>query len=237
MAMLVSNIYYHKMYKPLIFILILLATCCELSARNIAERQLLNKDPVSNGFSTHLAFELTTPTGSCGRWTTGGGATLTLSYTHRFDERWFFSPGIGAFYNSMGTDFIPQYDHVSEGTVKNWGARFPILSGCLFKLSDDLKLAIATGPLLNINIIAKEQASPSIESESIDADESINLFGKGFHRADLQWEFLVGLTYKHHYCVGLSAGAGLTNVASMTQGQRTLNIRRNNLAIILSYTF
>jgi len=225
------------MLKQLSFILILLATCCGLSARNIAERQLLNKDPTRHGLSTHLAFELTTPTGSHGRWTTGGGATLTLSYTYRFNERWFFSPGIGAFYNSMGTDFIPQYDHAYEGTVKNWGARFPMIFGCLFKLSDDLKLAIATGPLLNINIIAKEQTSPDLESEPIKPDECINLFGKGFHRADLQWDFFVGLTYKRHYCVGLSSGAGLTNVASMTQGQRMLNIRRNNFAIILSYTF
>ncbi len=223
------------MSKQLIFIIVLLAISCGAKAQNVADNPIVNDSPLS-GLSTHLSFELTTPSGSNGRWSTGGGAALTVSYAYFLNHRWFLSPGIGGFYSTMGTDFIPQYDHIYEGTVKNWGIRVPVLLGCQFKLSPDFRLAIATGPLLNLNLIAKEQASPDFEADPIEP-ESINLFGNGFHRVDLMWDFYAGLTYKQHYCIGFSAGAGITNVASMTQGQRRLNIRRNNFAIMLSYTF
>lgn len=225
------------MYRFILPLILLLACASAAVGQNIAESPVLNENPTRSGFSTHLAFEITTPSGSHGRWTTGGGATLTLSYTYYINEKWFVSPGVGAFYNTMGTDFIPEYDHVYEGTVKNYGARIPVLGGMAFRLTDDLTLALATGPLLNINIYAKEHPSPDFEATPVEPDDPINLFGHCFHRADLQWEFFAGLTYKRHYCVGISGAAGITNAASMTCGQRSLKIRRNNFALMLSYTF
>ncbi len=225
------------MYKYLLPILILLAISASAGAQNSANSPLVKENSGKDGFSTHLAFELTTPTGSAGRWSTGGGASLTISYSHFITDHMFIAPGVGGFYNSMGTDFIPQYNNIYEGTVKNWGVRVPILLGYQLRLAQDLNLAFATGPLLNINLYAREQATPDFNADPIEPAESINLFGQGFNRLDLQWDFYVGLIYKQRYSVGFSAGAGITNVATMTEGQRRLNIRRNNFSFMLSYTF
>lgn len=225
------------MLHRLIIILSCIVCACGVQAQSIAESPVLNQNPTRHGFSTHLAFELTTPTGSQGRWTTGGGATLTLAYTWYITPRWFISPGVAAFYSTMGTDFIPEYDHIYEGTVKNYGARIPLMAGYRINLPYDLSLSIATGPQLNINIYAKEHPSPDFNADIIEPGDPIDLFGCGFHRLDLQWGFFAGITYKEHYCLGLSGAAGITNVASMNQGPRQLNIRRNNVAFMLIYKF
>lgn len=216
-----------------------LLICCGLCslAQNPAESPLLNQNPTQDGFSTHLAFQLTTPSGSHGKVTTGGGATLTVNYNIYLTDRWFFSPGIGAFYNTMGTDFVPSSDLVADGTIKNWGGRIPVLMGYKFPVWEDFSIAVATGPLLNISLYAKEQASPDFSEGYAEVPDAVNLFDHGFHHLDLQWDFFVGISYKHHYCIGISGGLGLTNVASMRAGEHNLNLRRNNVAFILSYTF
>lgn len=225
------------MVTRIIIIVIGFFCACGACAQSITDSPLLNQNPTRHGFSTHLAFELTTPTGSGGRWTTGGGGTVTIAYTYYFDNNWFISPGAGAFYNTMGTDFLPEYDFAYEGTVKNYGARVPLLGGYKFRLGDDLSLSVATGPLINFSIYAKEHPAPDFDAPVVDPGEPINLFGKGFHRVDLMWSFFAGLTYKGHYCIGIQGAAGMTNAATMTWGQRKLNIHRNNIALMLSYTF
>lgn len=207
-------------------------------AQDDADATVLKQVPRREGWSAHLAFELTTPTGSHGRWSTGGGATLTLNYTRFLTDRLFIAPGVGGFYSTMGTDFMPEYENVYEGTVKNYGVRVPLLGGMSWKLSDDFSFALATGPLLNINIIAKEQATPDFEDgEIVDPKHEVNLFHRGFKRIDLGWEVFGGFTYKDRYSIGISGALGLTNVATMHEGPRTLNIRRNSFSIHLMYTF
>ena len=224
------------MFQRLIIILTYIACACGAGAQSIAESELLNQNPTRSGVSTHLAFELTTPTGSHGRWTTGGGATLSVAYTHYFTPRWFISPAVAAFYSTMGTDFIPDYDHVYEGTLKNYGARIPVHVGYRMQLPYDFSLSVATGPQLNVSIYAKEHPSPDFEAPDIEPDP-INLFGRGFHRLDMQWGFFAGLTYKDHYCLGLSGGIGLRPAASMSHAGRKLDIRRNSVAFMLIYKF
>lgn len=224
------------MFQRLTIFLFCAICVCVADAQSIAESEVLNRNPARSGLSTHLAFELTTPTGSQGRWSTGGGATLSLNYTYYFTPRWFISPAIAAFYSTMGTDFIPEYDHVYEGTVKNYGARIPVQAGYCIDLPYDLNLSLSTGPQLNVNIYAKEHPSPDLEAEYIEPDP-INLFGKGFNRTDLQWSFFAGLTYKEHYCLGLAGAVGLTPAASMSWGARKLDIRRNSVAFMLIYKF
>lgn len=226
------------MPKRILLIILLCVSCLtnDMAAQNIPDSPLLKQGISRHGFSANLTFELTTPSGSAGRWSTGGGATLIASYTYYIDDRWFISPGIGAFYNTMGTDFIPEANNIYEGTVKNYGARIPMLAGYRIRLTDDLSLALATGPTLNINVYAKEHPMPDFEAEVIEP-EPVSLFGKGFHRSDLMWTFYAGITYKRHYCVGFQGSAGLTDVATMSVNQRTLNIHRNNIALMLSYTF
>lgn len=225
------------MPRLLITLLICLACGAGASAQDLAASPMLNQNPVRHGLSTHLAFELTTPTGSRGRWSTGGGATVTVAYTWYLNRRWFISPGIGGFYNTMGTDFIPEYGTVYEGTVKNFGARIPVYSGYNFKLPGEFDLALATGPTLNISLYAREHATPNFTAEIIEPEKAVDLFPKGFNRVDLQWSFFAGLTYKEHYCIGISAAIGLTRVASISDGPCTLNIHRNNVAFMLSYKF
>lgn len=217
----------------------ILALVCLISAsaQDILNAPVLNQDPLKSGLSAHLAFELTKPTGSRGMWSTGAGGTLTLHYTHYFTNQWFISPGVGAFYSTMGTDYIPQLDRIYEGTVKNYGASVPVMAGYALHITDDLCVSFASGPQLNINVYAKEHATPDFSAPVIEPERAYNLFGCGFNRVDLQWRFYAGLTYKQHYCIGFSGGLGLTNVATMSHENHILHIHRNNVALNLSYKF
>ena len=71
------------MYKYLLPILILLAISASAGAQNSANSPLVKENSGKDGFSTHLAFELTTPTGSAGRWSTGGAHHILLSFHNR----------------------------------------------------------------------------------------------------------------------------------------------------------
>lgn len=227
-----------EMIRKLILWLIAIAACQCAWAQDVADADVVRQVPRRDGWSAHLAFELTTPTGSQGRWSTGGGATLTLSYTHFFTDRLFISPGVGAFYNSMGTDFFPEYENAYEGTVRNYGIRVPLLGGLSFKLSDNFTLSLATGPIAHINIIAREKATPDFSGDvAIDPPGDINLFHRGFKRIDLGWEVFGGITYRGRYSVGISGAIGITPVATMSDAQRRLDIRRNNFAVHVAYTF
>lgn len=189
------------------------------------------------GFSANLAFELTTPGGSQGRWTTGGGATLTVLYTRQLYSHMFASGGIAGYYSTIGTDFIPESTVITDASIKNWGIRIPLHIGMVVPTTPELNLTMSTGPQLNVNLYAHEQLPPDFSQTVPKPGESINLFGRGFHRLDLQWGFWVGLTYLKHYTIGLQGGIGLSPEASMKYGRRTLHIRRNNIALVLSYTF
>jgi len=137
----------------------------------------------------------------------------------------------------MGTDFTPCHNYACEGTIKNYGARIPMQCGYRIRLPYDLSLSLATGPQLNINIFAKEHFAPDSGTDSKCTGDPLNLFNFGFHKADLQYSFIADLTYKKHYSIGVSGAIGLTDAASMSQGQRRLNIRRNNIAVVLIYKF
>lgn len=225
------------MIRRLIPFILALFCIARGSSQEMSATLAPNRELNRHGLSVQLAFELTTPSGSRGRWNSGGGATLTTTYIWHAARRWFISPGIGAFYNSMGTDFIPEYGNLYEGTIKNFGVRIPVYAGHDIKLPGDFKLALATGPTLNVNIYAKEHANPNFRADIIEPADPVNLFGRGFNRVDLQWSFFAGLTYKEHYCVGISSGVGLTNVATITDNHQTLHIHRNNAAIMIIYKF
>lgn len=208
---------------------------CTLAAQNATDTI---PDNVSrSGLGANLSFELTTPTGSHGRWSTGSGADVTIDYTFHLTPNWFVTPGIGGYYNTMGADFSPADNSITDGTVKNFGLRVPVMAGYSIDLSDNIALSFATGPQLNFNIYAREFSAPDFTNNIIRTGKPADLFDYGFNRVDLQWGFFCGITYKQHYRIGLRGAAGITRTASINDGARHLDIRRNNLALVLSYKF
>lgn len=187
--------------------------------------------------AVNLAFELTTPSGSHGKWATGGGGILSVAYVKYVGTNYFLSTGAGGYYTCTGTDFVPETTRLTDASVKNWGIRVPVYGGMAIDLFPGLCLQLATGPQININAYAHEQLPPDFSGNVPRQGDDINLFGKGFKRLDLQWGLWAGFVYHRHYTVGLTAGVGLTPEAKMHYGPRTLSIRRNNVALVLSYTF
>lgn len=190
----------------------------------------------SSGVAVNLAFELTTPSGSHGHWATGGGGVLTVSYDHFVSPQWFIHAGVAGYYTNTGTDFVPNSETYSDASIRNWGIRVPVHIGWAVPLTPDLYLSLATGPQLNINLYAKEILPPDFSGPVPVAPPYINLFDCGFRHCDLQWGFWAGFTFLEHYTVGITAGIGLSPEASMHYGPRKLDIRRNNVALVLSYT-
>ncbi len=216
---------------------VLLIVCAAGIAGCPARIPVFGESGHRNGWSAQITFELTTPAGGQGHLSMGGGVSATLAYTFSLADRWFISPGAGAFFNTFGTDFIPEYGNKYEGTVKNFGLRLPVYAGPIFRLSDDFELTVASGPNINISFYAKEFAAPNYSADIADLEKLVNLMGKGFNRIDMQWGLLASLTYKTHYSIGISASAGLTDAAVISDGPCSLHIRRNNLAFTMSYKF
>lgn len=233
------------MLKQVILSLILLSGCVAAGAQTTSDKADnvkydLSKGSVqlpNGGISVNLAFELTTPSGSAGRWTTGGGAYLSAVYYHYLKSQWFIASGVAGYYTSLGTDFIPGSTTYSDASIKNWGLRIPLQAGLTIPLQPDLDLTLSTGPQLNINLVANEELPPDFSQPVPVPGESISLFGKGFRRVEAQWSFWGGFTFMEHYSVGISAAIGLSPEAVMMYGPRKLLINRNNVAIVLSYKF
>jgi hypothetical protein len=190
------------------------------------------------------------------------GFSVGLVYNIPIVANLYFEPGLHLFYNTFGTTHIEDasYDKVNEatgevttvpryyqvnGTLRNFGFRIPLNIGYHFDFSDELSVAVYTGPQLNINYVARYHQNSVItpDNEHVSAG-SVNAFGtNGFNHFDLQWNFGVGLNYQQYY-VGLGGAVGVTHMmsaATIAVGPYAVSfprdIRRNLFNITLGYNF
>ncbi len=192
--------------------------------------------PEVSPFSVSLNYELAIPSGSHGLWDAGSGAVLTGMYKLPLSQKFFFEPGLAAYYNTMGVDYIAEDEAVYEGTVKNIGLRVPLMFGLHLRPSDRFDLDISTGPWLNVNLYARRQAMPDVDAP-VPVPQSINLFRKGFKRVEGLWGLKLSATFKDHYIVGITASTAFTPLASYGNRDNKIRIRRSTVGIMLGYRF
>lgn len=190
----------------------------------------------TGGFSVDLSYELTIPSGSKGWLSTGSGAFLSARYKLPLSSRFYFEPGIGGYYSTMGSDYMQVDNFVYQGTLKNIGIRIPLMVGYEFEASPSLHMSVATGPMLNVNVYMREQAMPAAQAP-VREPQSINLFSRGFRRVEGLWGLQLSFTFREHYVAGITASTAFTPLARFGNHDNKLRIRRSTLGIMLGYRF
>ncbi|MDO4320811.1 MAG: outer membrane beta-barrel protein [Bacteroidales bacterium] len=192
--------------------------------------------PVESRAGIDLSYELAIPSGSRGAWDTGSGVTLAGLYKWYFAPRWTFTPALAAYYNTMGADYMVADNTVYDSTIKNFGLRLPLMIGFDVVQNDNLIFTVATGPWVNFNLYARQNAMPDALAE-VPVPPSVNLFNHGFKRVEGLWGIALNATFSDHYTVGITSSVAFTPLANYGNHDNKLRIRRNTIAISLGYKF
>lgn len=209
--------------------LIALAAVAVLSASQASAQNYLVNNPDNRAyFGARVGLDISsTGGGNTDVYGNGAGFTLGAIYNIPLWQNLYFEPGLHFFYNTFDDNMLVMndngYDHLLNGSIRNTGFRVPLNFGYRFDFTDDMSISIFTGPVLNINLTAKE-FFPGMSSAS--------LINDGFKRADLQWDFGASFQWNQYY-VSLTGGAGITKVYSRADDA----FRRNNFNIAVGYNF
>lgn len=204
-------------------------------------------------FGARVGVDISSAANGGGFYSNAPGFSLGAIYNIPVFKNFYFEPGLGIFYNTIGanqwTSFTKEVTNPStgvvedvevpyqiDGSIRNFGFRIPLMIGYHFDFTEDIKVNVFTGPQLNLSLVSRyhqdEVKVRGYESPS----SSTSLFGtNGFKHADLQWKFGVGISYQKYY-LDLSGAWGMTKIMS-TSEFAPRNIRRNLFSITLGYNF
>ncbi|MDE6562543.1 MAG: PorT family protein [Muribaculaceae bacterium] len=226
------------MKKYLLTALVLSAAVVSVSAQD----RIFNNPDNKAYFGLRVAGEVTCPGnltyGGIGvdAYKNGGGIEFGAIYNLPVVANFYIEPGLKLYYNAYsankdlfedgGIDFDELFDSLS---MRKFGMRVPVMAGYHFDFTDDVKVAVFTGPELEVGFSAKEH----MKSGSISVSESVYGEDGGLNRVDLSWGFGAGVTYKRLY-IGISGTVGMLNMLSDGDGMK---FHENRASLTLGYNF
>lgn len=222
--------------------LFIAAAAAAMCIPTIGAQEIAAPNPWQGYFGVDAAWEITIPAESGGdALKAGSGFKAGAFYNMPLfaGGRFFFEPGIYGFYNTMGLNgIIPDggAEGMYSGSVRNAGVRVPFYFGYNFALPGELDLSVATGPVLNVNIMARRYLDPNFVAP---APASVNLFddGHGWKRTEALWGIKLKLTFAGCYTLGVDGGVGISPLASYGNRDNKIKIRRASVGISLGYNF
>ena len=226
------------MKKYLLTALVLSAAVVSVSAQD----RIFNNPDNKAYFGLRVAGEVTCPGnltyGGIGvdAYKNGGGIEFGAIYNLPVVANFYIEPGLKLYYNAYsankdlfedgGIDFDELFDSLS---MRKFGMRVPVMAGYHFDFTDDVKVAVFTGPELEVGFSAKEH----MKSGSLSVSESVYGEDGGLNRVDLSWGFGAGVTYKRLY-IGISGTVGMLNMLSDGDGMK---FHENRASLTLGYNF
>lgn len=215
--------------------IIAIAAALGLGSAVSAQNLLLENPDNKPYFGARLGLDVTSTAGAPeDTYNNGAGFNIGAIYNIPVVKNFYFEPGLSLFYNTFGQE-ITVLDHAPDDisliintSIRNFGFRVPFNFGYRFDFTDDMSIYVYTGPVLNLNITAKEHLGGNEIVESY----THSLMGRGFKRADMQWDFGVGYSYNKLY-VQVGGGVGVTKVYSSP----VESYRRNTFNIAVGYNF
>lgn len=142
----------------------------------------------------------------------GGGAELGAIYNIPLVANLYVEPGVKLFYNTYSLEknllgYI-QDDIIFDGlTLKKFGLRIPVMAGYHLDFTDDIKVSLFTGPVLEVGLAANGY----IKGKNIDLSHSLYGAEGGLNRVDLLWGLGAGISYQQLY-FGVNGGIGMLNM-------------------------
>lgn len=211
----------------------ILVLCIAGMVSGAKAQDIFDSGQMTPSFGIRASLDISNFSGGSDAINNGFGFTLGGVYNIPLYKNLYFEPGVGIFYNTVGFD---GYGEVADdmyanmkGSFRNWGFRMPLIFGYHFDFTDDMKVAVFTGPQFNYGLSMRMKADVWNSGFDVEGTEDVyNLF----HRFDAQWVF--GAAYHiNQYMIGLSGAIGMTNLANVKHA----TLHRNVFSITFGYNF
>lgn len=154
---------------------------------------------------------------------TGAGFGLGVIYNLPIVANLYFEPGIDFYYNTVSIktgdnfDLDPEEDGLKydNRSIRKFGMRVPLVFGYHFDFSDDVNLAVFTGPVLNVGFSADYYVKGSYEGYEFKETGSLykvedDDYDTSYNRFNLDWRIGAGVNFSKFY-VGVSGDLGMLN--------------------------
>lgn len=210
-------------------------------------QSMLLDNPANRGyFGIRASGEITcpgkieTPVGKSEMFKNGGGFSVGVIYNIPVVANFTIEPGLNFYYNATGLkDFklgSIKPDLFEHASMRETGVRVPVMLGYHFDFTNDVNLAIFTGPELQVGIsndmylTTKEVAGRSIHTAPSNyGDNAIT----EMNRVGCNWKFGVGFNIARNYYIGVEGAVGLTDMAK----DDNITFKQNRVNFTLGYNF
>lgn len=219
-------------------LMIAFGLCClaamGASAQNLFDAGARNR----SHFGVKVAWDLTSPATNLYKealpYSNGSGFSAGAYYQMPLYKNLYFEPGLSYYYNTVVINYniaeakVLGYPLPPEGSLRNSGFRVPLSVGYRFDFTDDISLAVFTGPQLNLGVTLKQYDKVLKTKKS--------LYDDGWRRFDAQWLFGVRFHYADNWFAEISGGVGMTNLLGGSQHGKNY-FRRNTFSVSVGYQF
>lgn len=166
----------------------------------------------------------------------------------------YIEPGMSLYYNTMVINkwsmqnlisYLEQSGiggQVTTHSVRKTGMRIPAMAGYHFDFTPNLRLAVFTGPVLDIGFLMDEYYKVSTFEKSFAASmyKARDRYSEDrMQRTNLDWRVGIGVDI-HRFFIACNWTAGLTNsylVAEKNRKDYKIDFRQNYLQFSLGYNF
>lgn len=162
----------------------------------------------------------------------GGGFSVGAVYNIPVVANLYVEPGLNFYYNSTGIKTLPALDKgFDHHSLRETGFRVPVMLGYHFDFTDDVNLAVFTGPELQVGLSSDYYVKTDGHGMAPSTYGDNSPFP--MHRVGLNWDFGVGFNVAQNYYIGVSGSVGLTNMSRIDNA----SFIQNRVAFTLGYNF
>ena len=145
----------------------------------------------------------------------------------------YLEPGLKLYYDTYSAKNISFIDDDFESgylkdSFRKFGFRIPVMAGYHFDFTEDIKVALFTGPELEVGLSGKEH----IKGGNVKVSQDLYGDEGGMRRVNLLWDFGASVSYKHFY-FGVNGGIGMLNMTSVPD----ISFHENRVTFSLGYNF
>lgn len=225
------------------------------------QAQRIVNNPDNKGFwGVRASFDVSMPTKlsydgtkeSERTFQNGVGFSVGAIYNLPIVANFYFEPGISFFYNTFkqNANFLeeefedsPVGFDIKHNSYRQFGMRIPLNLGYHFDFTDNLKVAIFTGPMLQVGFSC--DAYQTVELSAAGVKQTFHIAPSAykkyvdeqlFNRFDCAWNVGGSITYDKYY-LGISGAIGMCNMLHKSMNDDKLKAHMNTLQVTLGYNF
>lgn len=212
------------------------ALCIASSA--LAQSTIFNNPDNKSYFGVRAALDISCPSSKPGDiYKNGAGFSVGTIYNTPIVANLYFEPGVNLYYNTWGMkdQYSPTAGFIQYDTsFRNFGLEVPIIFGYHFDFTDDINVAVFTGPAVRFGFV--NQMHFKSEAPGYKMNDYENVYGSDglFERVDCAWKFGAAVNYSNYY-LGVSGEIGIPNLYN--DSPDNVWFHQNTVSIALGYNF